>query len=296
MTRDATADSVPETDSDNDATMTKRKHGNADTEPLNGMQETIRAFFAWMSENRERFEGNIMDAEYLFWADREGLAETEADETTQAIFNEWLMYDYSRTGYDGTPYEDRENFLSVFLAEAGNRLSPEARVFAENAADSYPSVYRIVSVDPGKGEVLEDLFTGCRIEAADRNLSMLAEPGMSIYGRFSKNEHEERISAGSALLFLPPPQDEFILYLINGARKMTADAEGREPDLVPFLKWNSYVYYREILSWARDGFPFEGEVPDEEETEVLEAALSMREELEALRAAFGSRRRRRKRR
>ncbi len=274
--------------------MTSKNIGSVDTERHDGMQETIRAFFLWLSKNVGRFKENIADAGYLFWTEREGLADIKPDEATEMVFNEWLMFDYSHTGYDGTPYAKRRNLLSVFLEEKGSTLSPAARAFVDSAMDSYPSVCRIISVVPGKGEVIEDLFTGNRIQVTDRNLSRLVKPGMSVFGRFVRSGRGDHISAGSAVLALPTPQDEYIMHFINGAREMAAEAEGQEPALSPFLKWNSYVYYREMLSWRQSGFPFEEDLPDQEEEEILGAILSLRKELEGLRMSLSPHRRRRK--
>jgi hypothetical protein len=47
---------------------------------------------------------------------------------------------------------------------------------------------------------------------------------------------------------------EYIHFLISGGQKMSL-RQFPDMDKEAFLKWNSYMYYREIDNWLRNGDP-----------------------------------------
>jgi len=75
-------------------------------------------------------------------------------------------------------------------------LPPADRRLLEAAAASAVSLYRVESVDPGRGVVLEDLLRGGAIEVADRGLSRSARPGLAFACRLFR--------AGGFVLCGPP--------------------------------------------------------------------------------------------
>ncbi len=214
---------------------------------MNSMQETIRAFRAWLEASAKNYKAELQNAGGLFWGDREDLETIESDEDTEMFFNEWLMLDFSVNGYDNIPAGERKNFLDIFLESSHSELSMGAKTFAQNAKTSFPSFYRILKEKRGSYTDLEDLFLQMKIRSVDKNLSFCAEKGEIIYGRFCQNEKGEHIGAGSQNIIIPEKLFSNLSFLINSAYKMALDA-GMFMSIEQFLKWNSYIYYREIVS------------------------------------------------
>ncbi len=85
------------------------------------------------------------------------------------------------------------------------------------------------------------------IRSIDKNLSQSKLKGEIIYGRFCQNEKGEYIGAGSQNIPVSQKFFDVIFYLINEAYRMT-NATGMFMSIEQFLKWNSYIFYREIVS------------------------------------------------
>jgi len=211
------------------------------------MQETIRAFEAWLDANAKNYKTELRNASGLFWSDREDLGKIKSGQDTEMFFNEWLMLDFSVNGYDDVPAGERKNFLDIFLESNRQELSTGAKIFAKNASSSFPNFYRILKSEPGNYTDLEDLFLQKKIRSVDKNLSFGAKNGEIIYGRFCLDEKNEYIGAGSQNIFVPKELFYIVFHLINGTYKMALDAE-IFMSIEQFLKWNSYIYYREIVS------------------------------------------------
>ena len=211
------------------------------------MQETIRAFGAWLDINAKNYKTELRFASLLFWGEREDLAKIEINPDTEMFFNEWLMLDFSVNGYDNVSAEKRENFLNIFLRDNFSELSEGARIFAQNASISFPSFYKISKIKPGSYTDLNDLFLQKEIRSVDKNLSWSGSRNKIIYGRFCQNEKKEYIGAGSQNVFVPQKFFDVIFHWVNGTYKMANEA-GSFMSIEQFLKWNSYIFYREIVS------------------------------------------------
>jgi hypothetical protein len=215
----------------------------------NSMQETIRTFQAWLSENIDEYREEFENAAYLFWGNRRDLPPLERNDDTEMFFNEWLMLDFSVPGYDKIPAKGRYNFLDCFLKEKGSDLSSGAKVFAKNASKSNVGFYRVLKVNRGKNTKLLDLFGSKEITVWDVNLSKVATEGIVVYGRYSKDERGKYIGSGSHGGFLTEPMFEIIRQIILETYRGTNKGWAKM-SLHEFLKWNSYVYYRDIMgSW-----------------------------------------------
>ncbi len=208
---------------------------------LNSMQETIRAFGAWLDANANNYKTELRNAGKLFWGDREGIRRIIPNQETEMFFNEWLIMDFAVNGYDGIPAAKRKNFLDIFLEGNSSDLSKEARIFAENTTKSFLSFYKIKKAKSGSFTDIEDLFSGSEIRTVDKNLSKAAKKNQIICGRFCRNERDEYIGAGSQNLFIPEDLFNLLRDLIGQAYKMAYDA-GDLMSIDQFLKWNSYIF------------------------------------------------------
>ncbi len=216
----------------------------------NSMQEVVRSFRLWLGENGHHYRDELENASYLFWGDCEDLGKIKPTQDTEMFFNEWIMMDFSVPGYDNIPVKKRYSFLDCFLKDKENKLSPAGKIFAKNASKSYVGFYRVLKVSKGENTKLLDLFNGREITAWDVNLSKAATEGIIIYGRYSENENEKYIGSGAHGGFLPEPVFQFIHHLITETHEMT-NREGIKMSIEEFLKWNSYIYYREIMAFSR---------------------------------------------
>jgi len=211
------------------------------------MQETIRTFRKWLTKSHKNYQEELDAAHSLFWEEREDVEPIEYNQDTEMFFNEWLMLDFPVNGFDNIPARERVNFINVFLKENKSRLSKSAQIFAKNASESFLSFYKVVDVKPEEYTNLKDLFFGNQIRSVDINLSRGACIGQIICGRFCQNEKGKYIAAGSQNITIPEKLFEILSRLIRGTYQLTINS-GEEIKFEEFLKWNSYIYYREITA------------------------------------------------
>lgn len=219
----------------------------------NSMQETIRSFFAWLGREGENYKDDLEKAVDLFWGRRPDLSSIDENPNSKAFFNEWLMLDFSTNGYDNTPPAKRKNFMDTFLHYEKNQLSEAGQVFSGNISKSFPSFFRIRKIKKGEYADMADLFSEKEIRVWDVNLSRSAKKGIIIHGRHCKNEEGRYIGAGARVTFVPEPVFEVLHNLILETLKMVRD-EGVKITLPEFLKWNSYLYYREMMALMNGNF------------------------------------------
>jgi len=163
------------------------------------------------------------------------------------FFNEWTMLDFSVPGYDDIPIKKRYNLLNLFLKENGNKLSMGGKIFAKNASVSHIGFYKVLKVNKGKNTKLKDLFSDKEITVWDVNLSNAAVEDVIVYGRYLKDERNKYIGSGSHCVFLSEALFQIARLLITETHKMVCE-DGVKITMDEFLKWNSYIYYREIMN------------------------------------------------
>lgn len=210
-----------------------------------GMTEMISKFHRWLKANQGKYQEELENARYLFWASRPDLPDIEMSRETEMFFNEWRMFDFSVPGYDSVPVEEWTSFLDMFLDNGRARLSPAATAFARQARRSYAGFYQVLATRPGESVTLKDLFQENTFQAWDSNLSAKTRAGDIFYGRFCPNEEGKHIAAGSQNLPISEHIWRDLNYLIRGTHQAVV-RDGRRLSLPQFLKWNSYIYYREI--------------------------------------------------
>ena len=234
--------------------MPKKKQDSVKQSGVEDMfGDLIDVLFAWLVVNEDWFETGLADAKMVFWGDREGLEPIGREDDAVSIFKEWLALDYSINGCEGVPYAKRRNILSVFLDEFGKDLDPESLAFATSVSASSPSLYRVVSVDSAGNVTLDDTFSEERIEVTNPNLNLnrAIVPELSFLSRFAKDASGAYVRIGAQTFFLSPEEANDLLFLVKGTCAMAAMEMDETLDIAPFLKWNSYIYYREVRSWQR---------------------------------------------
>lgn len=217
------------------------------------MQEVIRGFYKWLDREEINYKDEFERAADLFWGKRSDLSNIIQSSDSEIFFNEWLMLDFSVSGYDGIPTSKRKNFMNVFLYNKEKQLSEAGKTFAKNISKSFPSFSRITGVKRGAYTNMIDLFSGKEIMVWDVNLSRSAVKGMIIHGRHCQNEEGKYIGAGAKVTFVPSPVFEILKHLINETFKMVLE-EGEKITFPEFLKWNSYLYYREMMALINGNF------------------------------------------
>lgn len=209
------------------------------------MSEVINGFFNWLEDNQERFEEKGCMAFDLFWADRSpDLPAISENEKSRAFFQEWLMLDYSFNGYDNTLPGARRSFLAEYLD--GNKLVSNNYQLALQMITSYPSFYKVINIKAGEYIEVCDLFFGKESRVYDRNSSRMVDVDQVIYSRHCAGSDGKIINCGSSITVVPEEKFEMLKVIILGTYELV-NQEGYIISLSDFLKWNSYIYYRELM-------------------------------------------------
>ena len=214
---------------------------------LSGMAEALGKYHAWFRMNKDRFADQFEDAVWMFFGPRPDLADIEQTEDTHGSFNEWLTYDFPTNGYNETSPAERQSLMAIFLDEQGSCLSAGAKVFADNANESIASFYVIELVEAGKYFDAKDLFFGDEKRVYDMNFSNVLEAGDIVYGRFSEDENGQNIGVGYTALLVAKSVFPKLKKLIDGTYAAVVKS-GIKMTMEEFFKWNSYIYYREIIA------------------------------------------------
>ena len=219
------------------------------------MSSVIRKSMDWLGENFDTYKEDHEGAWHLFFDPRENgdIPDIDVkDSKHEAFFNEWLLLDFSVFGYDDIPLRDRKSFLDLFLEEKRGSLSQSEVFFAENLSRSIFSLYQVLEVESGAWMILQDtLREDVLYKVYESNTSTLAEKGFYVTARVVEEKPGRHILGGSMSIPLHKELHRYIHFLISGGQKLS-QKEFPDMNMEAFLKWNSYMYYREIDNWLRN--------------------------------------------
>lgn len=109
-------------------------------------------------------ESAISDAMRLFWGE-EGISSPEFDdEPSFARFFDWFVFDYRRN-------RRCRRLIERFRDDCAGSLSEECREMLDQWLQSRLGFYEVISVNPGEGLTIRDIFTGQRFQICERTAS-----------------------------------------------------------------------------------------------------------------------------
>lgn len=207
------------------------------------MQSTLRKFHPWMEENRGRFSQELSIAQNLFFAEREGLSSVKKSGLILDVFQEWLIGDFPVHGFV-QPAKKRKNFLQYFLEESKN-LTQAEKIFGANLQKSYRSFYRVEGIEKGMWVDLRDAFSEKELQMWDTNISKNVKKGDILFARIVENEKGKYIGGGVNADIIPLQVFQMLKQIMLLTHKSTIGTS-EESSFEDFLKWNSYIYIRDI--------------------------------------------------
>lgn len=99
-----------------------------------------------------------------YWG-RRGLASQEFDDEASFVrFFDWFLFDYRRSGRS-------RRVVERFRAACWDDLAPQERSLLAAWERSRLGVYEVVALRPGEGVTLLDVFTGERLDVAEKGIS-----------------------------------------------------------------------------------------------------------------------------
>jgi hypothetical protein len=187
---------------------------------------------------RNRYDQYIEEVFGEYWRTLEpGLAPPEMDKTEYLQFLEWYIHDYPIPGH-GSPV------IQLFL-ESNPKLSAEERQVLQDWQTAYISVFQIEDVEPGKGILAEDIFSGEEVFLSDVSISQQTRKWELITLRKVKVLEEWQASAVGSKE--PPRYKEEIYRLVMDH---FSDYQKHVPkaDLPTFLREKGYLLNQRFLT------------------------------------------------
>jgi hypothetical protein len=148
------------------------------------------------------------DAWDEFWPDSPERFDLDGPE--MQLFFPWLFFHWlPLTEKEDSP---RRTIAESFLEARGRKLDGEWRSFIEAATRGVFSFYEIVSVAPGQGYRLRDVFLGTEVDVQERSGSVGPRAGDLVYGKVIERGGVV-IMDGSGSTLLPPREKTRIIDL-----------------------------------------------------------------------------------
>lgn len=187
---------------------------------------------------KTRHDKYIENAFQEFWQTLEpDLDPPEMDDIGYLQFLEWYIHDYPIPG-QGRPV------VQLFL-ESNPKLSPEEMQVLRDWQSAYISVFQIKEVEPGKGILAEDIFSGEEVFLSDVRISKQTKKWELVSFRKIKVLEEWQASAVGSL---EPPQykEDIRRFVMDHFR----DYKKRNPsaDLATFLRNKGYLLNQRFLT------------------------------------------------
>ena len=124
-----------------------------------------------------------------YWRTLEpGLEPPEFEENAYLEFLEWYIHDYLIPGHN-------QPIITLYL-RSNPKLPPEELQILQDWQDAYISVFQVKDIEPGKGVLAEDIFSGEEFFLSDISLSTHTKKWDLITTRKIKVLNEWQLSTG----------------------------------------------------------------------------------------------------
>lgn len=136
------------------------------------------------------------------------------------IFMPWFFFDWRPDPEDTGVPEAAQDGLTLgeaYLQRKGRQLDPLLARYIEQCCASPFSFYDIVSVRPGAGFVLRDIFTGDEVDVTERSGSQHANVGDILFMKIVRFDQLAMAEACSPVAF-PPTEKALIIELRKAMR------------------------------------------------------------------------------
>lgn len=138
------------------------------------------------------------------------------------VFFSWFSYNwipdpFSET-YTASPELGEGTVARAFLRRKRKKLDPLAVRYIEACLKAVFSYYDILSLNPGKGFRVRDIFTGEEIDILDQSASESAIPGQILFGNVVRIDHLALLDSSASYL-IPVDRKPEILALRSFIRQ-----------------------------------------------------------------------------
>ena len=183
---------------------------------------------------KERYQEDYQKAYALFWRKplREPLALDQKGEETFALFMDWFLHDF-RLANGATLIEE-------FRRERKGQLPPEKNTFLQAEAESYFSLYEVLTVTPEVGLRVKDLLTEEEIDTLEVRGSRAVVKWDVIFARVIRSDSVDKFSG--VISVVPRREKEEILSSVRKAWEKFKEETGKA-EWSDFAKANGHVIH-----------------------------------------------------
>ena len=184
------------------------------------------------------YDGPIEQAFKEYWQTLEpGLAPPKFSDIAYLEFLEWYIHDYPIPGH-GQPV------INLYF-QSNPKLPPEEMQVLKDWQDAYISVFQVKDIEPGKGVMAEDIFSGEEFFLSDVSLSKIIKKWELITFRRIKVLEEWQLSAAGGREHPRSKEDirNFVLENFKFFKKQNHSA-----DLPTFLRAKGYLLAQRSLT------------------------------------------------
>jgi hypothetical protein len=173
-----------------------------------------------------------------YWRTLEpGLDPPEFEENAYLGFLEWYIHDYLISGYD-------QPIITIYL-RSNPKLPPEELQILQDWQDAYISVFQVKDIDPGKGVVAEDIFSGEEFFLTDLSLSRNIKKWDLLTCRKIKVLNEWQISAAGSREH-PNSKESICSFVLDHFKNFKK--HNPKADMPAFLRAHGYLLAHRALT------------------------------------------------
>ena len=180
--------------------------------------------------------------DFMPWEDEEFAMDTPH----MPIFMPWFFYDWlPDPGYTSVRREalDGRTLGQAYLDKKGRQLDPLHARYIEQCCVTPFSFYDALSVRPGDGFTLRDIFTGEEIDVTEHAGSRQSRTGDILFGKVVTIDQVSMLEACAPMMF-PPMEKSAILKL---RKKMERSKQAITPQLLREYLYDMLGIYHDIV-------------------------------------------------
>ena len=237
-----------------------RESGGGSMENMDPLWRSVRKAADGLSVEVLRFAEDRFGIDVIEEAWREFLlddAETPSgpDSFHLPVFFSWFSYNWTPDPFSETfrvpPELEGKTVARAFLRKMGKKLDPLAVRYIEECQKAVFSYYDILSINPGTGFRVRDIFTGEESDILDQSASESAIPGQILFGNVVRIDHLALLDS-SAPYLIPVTKKPEILALRSVIRQ-SVPHPSRE-DLAEY-DFEMLDLYQDIMEDLRNPVP-----------------------------------------